>query len=227
MRTPLRIALLPIALTAVVAVGCSQSSTPSDRQLSDDLKRDLQLASSTSLDLASKQAAAAFPLTEVPIKSSASTSPTVRKAAGPKAVSSKTPTVKATPEPTLAVEAEHTEEQVTVEAPSAVMEPVPEPDAPAVPRPSPVNPAPSGDGSWGRGGTGSSGGGAVLGGIFGVIIRGGGVDGDRCEIHDRRGRNRRGGVYSAPPSNPYPMTPSGSGTRRTGGDVVTRRRPVL
>ena len=218
MRPLLRISLLPVVLAGVAVAACSKSSTRADRPLSDELKRDLQLASTTSLDLASKQSAAAFPLTEVPIAASSAPRSTLRKSAGPKAVASKTPTVAATPEPTVAVEAEEPEVQVMAEAPSPTMEPIPVADAPAVPRPSPVNPAPAGDGSWGRGGTST--GGSVLGGIFGVVIRGGGVDGDRCEIHDRRGRNRPGGVYSAP-SNPYPVV--GGSTRRTGTDAVHRR----
>ena len=233
MRTHSRVSLLPIAIAAIIAAACGRSSTPSDARLSAELERDLKLAQSTSLDLASKQSAAAFPLTEVPIKSSAEPSKTVRKAPGPKAVRSTTPTVQAAAEPSPAVEAEESQVEMTAPepAPSTMTETAAAPDAPAVPRPSPVNPAPAGDGSWGRGGSGSGGGGgSVLGGIFGVVIRGGGVDGDRCEIHDRRGRNRpAGGIYS-PPSNPYPMTPSSGGTRRgggTGGDGVTRRRPVL
>jgi hypothetical protein len=228
-RTHSRVSLLPIALVVIVAAACGKSSTRSDAVLNADLERDLKLAQSTSLDLASKQSAAAFPLTEVPIKSSAEPSKTVRKAPGPKAVHSTTPTVKAAAEPAPAVEAEPQVDMTAPEpAPSTTTETAAAPDAPAVPRPSPVNPSPAGDGSWGRGGSGSgggAGGGAVLGGIFGVIIRGGGVDGDRCEIHNGRGRNRPpGGIY---PSNPYPMTPSTGGTRRPTGDVITRRRPAL
>lgn len=230
MRTHPRVSVLPLAIAAIVAAACGKSSTRSDARLNADLERDLKLAQSTSLDLASKQAAAAFPLTEVPIKSSAEPSKSVRKAPGPKAVRSTTPTVKAAAEPAPAVETEPRSDMTAPEpAPSTTTETAAAPDAPAVPRPSPVNPSPAGDGSWGRGGSGSGGGagGAVLGGIFGVIIRGGGVDGDRCEIHDRRGRNRPpGGIYS-PPSNPYPMTPSGGGARRPTGDVITRRRPAL
>ena len=226
-RTPVRISLLPVVLLAVAVVACSKSSAPADSQLNDDLKRDLQLASSTSLDLASKQSAASFPLTEVPVTASKAPSTSVRKAAGPKAVRSKAPTVKATPEPTPAVETEEAQVESMVETPSPVVEPEPAPDAPAVPRPSPVNPVPAGDGSWGRGGngggTGGSTGGTILGGIFGVVIRGGGVDGDRCEIHDRRGRNRptSGGVYI--PASPYPSAPR-TGQPRAGGDAVPRRR---
>ena len=223
MRTHPRVSLLPIAVAAIVVAACGKSSTRSDAGLNADLERDLKLAQSTSLDLASKQSAASFPLTEVPIKSSAEPSKTVRKAPGPKTVRSTTPTVHAAAEAAPAVETNEPQADMTAPepAPSTTAETAAAPDAPAVPRPSPVNPAPAGDGSWGRGG---SNGGSVLGGIFGVIIRGGGVDGDRCEIHGRRGRNPNttSGIYL-----PQPRTTGGTPRPSPTGDVVRRRRPVL
>ena len=226
MRTLLKVSMIPVVLSAVVLSACGKSSTRADGAISDELKRDLQMASSTSLDLASRQSAAAFPLTELPA-ATPSPSTTLRKSAGPKAVRSRTPTVKAAPEPTVATEVEEPEVEVTAEAPSPTLEPMPEPDAPAVPRPSPINPAPAGDGSWGRNGGGSApggvGGGSVLGGIFGVVIRGGGVDGDRCEIHNRRPRNRagilNGGIYTGPRSGPSRLPGS-----PVGGDITRRTR---
>src|SRR6185503_3927833 len=153
-RTLSRVSLLPVAIAAIVAAACGKSSTRSDARLSADLERDLKLAQSTSLDLASKQSAAAFPLTEVPIKSAAEPSKTVRKAPGPKAIRSTTPTVHAAGEAAPAFESEGPRGEMTAPepAPSTTTETAAAPDAPAVPRPSPVNPAPAGDGSWGRGG---------------------------------------------------------------------------
>ena len=102
MRTSSRLALLPVALTAMALAACGKASAPSDGAMSDDLKRDLQLASAASLDLASKQGAAAYPLTEVRANSAPAPTTVLKRGAGPKAVRSRTPTVKATPEPTAA-----------------------------------------------------------------------------------------------------------------------------
>jgi hypothetical protein len=165
--------------------------------MSDDLKRDLQLASSSSLDLASQQAAASFPLTEVPISSSPSPTKALKKAtSGPKAVRSKHPTVKATPEPTVVANADDPQTEVMQKAPSPTTEQVPDPSAPAVPRPSPTPTIPNGGegahghdgdgpnagaGGGGRGPSTGDGIGGIIGGIFGAILRGGVVDGDHCD----------------------------------------------
>ena len=220
LRTPLF-----LAAAAAATLACGKTPARPGEAMSDDLKRDLQLASSTSLDLASKQTAASFPLTEVPVASAPKPSSTLKKASGPKAVRTKAPTVKAAPEPTVVANAEEPQTETLTPDPSPVTETTPEPEAPAVPRPSPINPAPAGDGSWSRGGGGSTAGdgsgGSVLGGIFGVIIRGGGVDGDRCEIHTRPPRNRAPEIYRPVPRAGLPRMP-GSGT--VGGDVHRRGR---
>ena len=222
--------MLPVALSAAVLAACGKNVASTDRAMSDDLKRDLQLASSASLDLASKQSSAAFPLTEVaPPSTGQAPTPALKRGAGPKAVRSSAPTVKAAPDASVAVEAENPEIAVMEQAPSPTTEQVPDVNAPAVPRPSPIPVMAGGEGAIGRGGSGprdngGMGGGSVLGGIFGVIIRGGGVDGDRCEIHDRRGRRTGNGGYGSP-NTPNPMggpaSPRGPGI---GGGMTRRGR---
>ena len=211
----LRSSIFAVGLSAVVLAACGRNGAPTNRAMSDDLKRDLQLASSSGLDLASHQAASSFPLTEVPISSAPAPTKTLKRAtSGPKAVKSKRPTVKATPEPTVVANAEEPETEVNGKAPSPTTEPVPDPSAPAVPRPSPIPTDPNGgEGAHGRDGSGQnpgSGGGvgAVIGGIFGVILRGGVVDGDRCDPRtEGRGRRRLPPPYY--PNYPTPM-PGGS-----------------
>jgi hypothetical protein len=180
--------------------------------MSDDLKRDLELASSTNLNLASQQAASSFPLTEISQSSAPSPSPALRKGKGPKAVKSKHPTVKASPENSVVANAEEPTVEVIAKAPSPTTERAPDPAAPAVPRPSPMPTIPTGgEGANGRDGGGPNagsgdGGGSILGGIFGAILRGGVVDGDHCDPRtDGRARRRRPtGVMPPPVFNPYP-----------------------
>ena len=209
--------MFAVGLSAVVVAACGKNVGTANRAMSDDLKRDLQLASSTSLDLASQQAAKSFPLTEIPISSAPAPTRALKKAAGPKAVRSKKPTVKATPEPTVVANAEVPETEVNQKAPSPTTEPVPEPSAPAVPRPSPVPTDPNGgEGAHGQNGSGGnpgSGGGigAVIGGIFGAILRGGVVDGDHCDPRsDGRGRPHRLPPPMSP-NDPFPRPFPASG----------------
>jgi hypothetical protein len=186
--------------------------------MSDDLKRDLQLASSSSLDLASQQASKSFALTEIGQSSAPSPSLTVKKGAGPKAVKSKAPTVKAAPDASIEAKAAEPTVEVMAQAPSPTTENTPDPAAPAVPRPSPTAIDPNGgEGANGRNGGGANpgagdGGGSILGGIFGAIIRGGVVDGDHCDPRND-GRRRRG-------PNSYPNTPFPSP-----GSTIPRRIP--
>lgn len=210
-RTVLRSSMVAVGLSAVVLAACGKNGATANHALSDDLKRDLQLASSSDLGLASQQSAKAFPLTEIGQTSAPTRSTAPRKAAGPKAVRSKAPTVRATPEATESPEPQAT---VAEQSPAPAPEPTVEPSAPAVPRPSPGNPS-AGAGTQGQAGGGSRAGqgdgiGAVLGTIFGAVIRGGVVDGDHCDPRSD-GRHRRGprgvyGPYSLPNSG-YPSVP--------------------
>ena len=199
--------MLAVGLAAVLAA-CGKNAT-SNRGLSDDLKRDLQLASSTDLGLASQQATKQYALTEIGQTSAPAPATAAKRGAGPKAVKSKTPTVKAAPEPTITTETTEPQVEVASQAPAPTAEPVPEPSAPAVPRPSPVDPNAGGAGSRGQSGGGvgpgqSDGGGSIIGAIFGAVIRGGVVDGDHCDPRTdgrHRGRPPYGGSY---PNTPHP-----------------------
>jgi hypothetical protein len=208
--------MLAVGLSAVVLAACGKNGASPNRAMNDDLKRDLQLASSSGLDLASQQAAKGFALTEIGQSSAPSSAPAIKKGAGPKAVKSKTPTVKAAPDASIESKAEEPTTEVMAAAPSPTTEQVPDPAAPAVPRPSPmpINPN-GGEGAQGQNGGGPNpgagdGGGSVLGGIFGAILRGGVVDGDHCDprTDGRHGRPRP--PYSGPTT--FPNIP----TRRSG-----------
>lgn len=210
MRKVLRSSMFAVGFMAVVVGACGRNGETANRAMSDDLKRDLQLASSSGLNLASQQAAKSFPLTEIPISSSPAPAKTLRKSNGPKAIKSKRPTVKATPEPTRVANAEVPETPVPQKAPSPTTESAPDPSPPAVPRPSPV-PADPGTGGVGHGRDGGgqnpgsdNGIGAVVGTIFGVILRGGVVDGDHCDPRSD-GRGRRRGPSSI--NNQWPFPP--------------------
>lgn len=213
MLTVMRSSLVAVSLSAVVLAACGKNGASPNRAMNDDLKRDLQLASSSGLDLASQQAAKGFALTEIAQTSAPSPALTVRKGAGPKAVKSKTPTVKAAPDASIDSKAEEPTVEVMAPAPSPTTEPTPDPTAPAVPRPSPTPIDPNGgEGARGRNGGGPNpgagdGGGSILGGILGAILRGGVVDGDHCDprTEGRHGRPRP--PYGGPstfPNNPYP-----------------------
>jgi hypothetical protein len=208
-RTALGSSAIAIGVSALILAACGRNGASSNQAMNDDLKRDLQLASSTSLDLASQQSSKTFALTEIGQSAAPAPATAVRKGAGPKAVRSKRPTVKAAPEPTVAVQSEKPTTEVAVEAPSPNTAPVPDASAPAVPRPSSTPTDPNGgEGAHGRNGGGPNpgagdGGGSILGSIFGAIIRGGTVDGDHC---DPRGRGRRG----PPPGFPASPLPRGT-----------------
>jgi hypothetical protein len=207
-RTFLRSSMIPVALSAVVLAACGRHSTPTKQAMSDDLQRDLDQVAGSGLDLASQQKSAAFPLTEIAPSSAPAPSHSLRRASGPKAVASKRRTVKSAPAPEVAQKVEEAQTEVTAEAPSPTTAPEPEPNAPAVPRPSPVPVDPSGGvGTGGRDGGGRSpgagDGGSILGGIFGVIIRGAIGDGDHCDPRtDGRGRGRNHPPYEGVPLPP-------------------------
>jgi hypothetical protein len=210
--------MLAVGLSAVVLAACGKNGASPNRALSDDLKRDLQLASSNDLSLASQQAGKNFALTEIGQTSAPAPSVAPRKAPGPKAVRSKAPTVKAAPTPEVTTEASEPQTEVATQTAAPTPTPTPEPEAPAVPRPSPTPVDPNaGVGTQGRNGGGSSAGtgdgvGAIIGTIFGAVIRGGVVDGDHCDPrsdgrHGRRGGGGYGGVLQMPGYPPItPMT---------------------
>jgi len=190
---------LTLASTAIIAVACSKKAP--DTAMSDDLKRDLTLASATQdirinpdeLTPASKPAPAAKP----------------KKApSGPKVVRSEKPTVlaSATPTETAEVPTEVPDVQAMAPAPAPSEAQSPS-DAPPLARPSAIPVSNTGgqvaNGGSGRGDSGV-GGGSVWGGIFGAVIRGGVVgDDDHCDPRSMPGARRpatdiyRGGIAGA------------------------------
>jgi hypothetical protein len=170
-----------LASTAVIAVACGKGNSGSTTAMSDDLKRDLKLASQTQNMQISPDEVAPQNHQELALKPK-------RAPNGPKVLRSEHPTVKAsaTPVETAEIQADVPQVQVMESAPAPSETPTP--DAPPLARPSPV-PA-QGYPSTARIPASNGGIGGVLGGIFGAVIRGGAVgDDDHC---DPRG-GRRGG----------------------------------
>jgi len=207
---------LALATAAVIAVACAKDSPKSG--INNDLKHDLELAASSATDLASAQNGAKFSPTEIASTSTPTVARVLKKAKSNKVMPSKRPTVKASETPVEIAQSDLPDVHVMSQAPSEVTAPAPTDgnDLPATPRPT-AAPIPVG-GSTGEGGSGTSAGsggggiGAVLGGIFGAVIRGGGVDGDRCEPHGRDGRRYPrsipgGGVYGGGAATPMPTSP--------------------
>lgn len=209
-----RFSIVALAITAAGLAACGDARS-SDTALQDlqDLQRDLQLASATTINLAGGQV-------DSSLLSSMETQPqgvpeaakTVKKGAGTRAVRSETPTIMATPDVDVAASDESEEVQTESIAPSP--EPTNEPVAIA-PRPAPVVIQAGGAGDYGTGNGGGVFGGG--GGNGGVVIRGGGVDGDNCELHRNGGRRGGGMISGAPIYIPSPNVP------RTGGSSIRPR----
>lgn len=200
---------------AVVAAACSDNSSPTKKAaMTDDLKRDLQLASATQNIQISPD--------EVTPKSHQELALKPKKAPnGPKVIRTEHPTVKASATPAQAAEIKTNIPQVQVMASAPAPSETPSPDAPPMARPSPM-PTINSPGAQPIPGNG---GGSVIGAIFGAVIRGGIVgDGDDC---DPRGAPRRGGhpiggdIYGR---NPMGGVIGGMGTGRMIG-IGTRGRP--
>jgi hypothetical protein len=181
--THLKLSLPVLAVVAVTACGDARANDATQ----DDLKRDLELASATTMKLATPAVDSTL-LTAMETKPQRAPeqSTVVRRGAGSRAVQSETPTVEAEPELDVAAEGESEVTETVAAAPAP--EPINEPVAVAPrPQPSVIQTGGAGDYGVGSGGMGT--------GRGGVVIRGGGVDGDNCELH-RRGR---GGIYTRGP----------------------------
>jgi hypothetical protein len=169
--------LVPIA---IVAVACGKGNSRASTAMTEDLKRDLQLASHTRDIQISPDEIAPKSHQELALKP--------KKAPdGPKVIRTEHPTVKASAIPVEAAEIKTDVPQVQVMASAPAPSETPSDDAPPLARPAAVptqgypgaTPIPAGNN------------GSVLGGIFGAVIRGGAVgDDDHC---DPRGGPRRGG----------------------------------
>ena len=228
MKTPSKfvaLRVLGVAAVAAVVAACGDArATDAARQ--EDLERDLDLASATTMALASAQVdSALLNSLETAPRGEPSAATTLKQGDGSRAVRSSSPTVRATPEVSAAAVDEDAQTETLAEAPAPeALEPVA-----VAPRPAPpvviATGSPAGDY-----GTGGSDGGIFGGGMGGggVIIRGGGVDGDNCELHTRGGRRgtSRGPIYV--PTVPVAAQPSGPQDRSRGvggiGSAGTDRR---
>jgi len=171
----------------VAAAACSKSGSRSPTAMTDDLKRDLQLASHTrDIQIAPD---------EITPQSKQEVSLKLKKAPdGPKVIRSEHPTVKASATPTQVAEIKTDIPQVQVMASAPAPSETPSSDAPPLARPSTV-PA---EGYPGAEPIPASNNGSVLGGIMGAVIRGGMIgDDDHCDPRGPRrgGRPIGGDVY--------------------------------
>lgn len=168
-----------LSVVALTACGDARANEAS----ADELKRDLELATATTMKLATPAVDSALlsALETKPMRAPEQ-STVVRRGAGSRAVQSRTPTVAAEMD-TEAAAVDETE----------VTETVAEAAAPESREPVAVAPRPAPAGDYGSGIMGGGVGPAGTG--TGVVLRGGGVDGDNCDLH-RRGR--RGGTVVGP-----------------------------
>ena len=209
------VSVLGLGLAGVMAVRMANKAPV------DDFSKELEKADAAGLQLAQGQSAKQFSLSEtVPETKPEAKTVTKRAPTGPKAVRSKSPTVKAAPENVAADVVEEVPDMTAMQQSSGPTHT--EAPVPVEPEPSPAtSPAPAQDqGPILRGGNGSGAGrnGAGSGGgwgtIFGAIIRGGGVDGDNCDPRGtRRSGTQRPVVYGRPDYGSNP----GMGSIRTGG----------
>lgn len=198
----------------------SACSSGSKSAVDADLQKDLELASSADGITLGNAAVAS---TQQFVSSIESTSPPARKVAKSapvkryKAARKSPPQVAKTEAPADVRESEPTQ-VASMPTESIQM------DVPVSPRPQPVAVSypsgPSSVGSDGGGGSGSATG-AVIGTIFGVVLRGGAVGDDHC---DPRPMGRTRGRTSVNNRNPFPSR-SGIGRvaiGRSGGDITSR-----
>jgi len=198
---------LALGSTAVVALACGKSKSHSTA-LNDDLKRDLQLATQSQAIQISPDEISPRSHQEIALKP--------KKAPdGPRTIRSDRPTrrASATPVEEAAVKTELPPAQVMATTASPAPAETPSNDAPPLARPSPL-PAPSYPATAPIPDNGSGTVGAILGGIFGAVIRGGVVgDDDHCDPR-RAPRTGRPGGALPPTGLPHPMFPPLPGGRR-------------
>lgn len=209
MRTNSKFVLISAA--GLIVAACSGQK----KTMSDDLKKDLDMAS-TSDGLALAPSAAKG--SQVVSAIERTTPPAPRQIAQSQRVVKHKPAPKAQPAP---VETQRASVSDQVETqPVAVAQTPAEPEPSQSPRPHPIE-TPSGSGvQVGRGGGSSVG--SVLGGILGVVLRGGIVvgDGDACDPRTE-GRGRTGGSINQRFPTGVPTFPPGGG--RVWGGRGSRR----
>jgi hypothetical protein len=218
----MRKSFLLLAGASVVVLSACDSGNKS--AVNPDLLKDLELASSAdgitlgnSAGASSQQFVSSIERTSPPARAVAKSAPAKRY----KAARKSPPQVVRTEAPAAASESEPSEVRM-------VFTPI-ESDAPITPRPQPVAvsyPSDASSGGSGSVGNGSATG-AVLGTIFGVVLRGGSGGIDHCDprVDGRRSRGTRVSINNR---MPFP-TGTGSGLGRvaigrSGGDI-TRRFP--
>ncbi len=197
MRRIIQWTVLPVA---IAAVACGKTSTTSSSTMSDDLKRDITLASQTQNLKINPDEVAPQSRQALAMRPKAASS-------GPKVVRTKHPTVKASAVPAEVAElpTDIPRVQVMASAPTPAETPTQAPanEPPPLARPSPVSGASypgttpgSGAGNGGERGQGGGTAGGIFGGIIGAVIRGGIVGGDdHCDPRGGRGRPVGGDVY--------------------------------
>jgi hypothetical protein len=164
------VSLAGIAGALVVAACSSKSAT-----MSDELKKDLATASTSSnaINLGTPQT----PGTQVVSAIERTTPPAPRRIAPSQRVAKHKAAPRGIPAP---VEVQQADVSPVVEPQPEEVRPTPADPAPLPsPRPQPV--ATNTGSGRAEGNGGGSGIGSILGGIFTVVIRGGGVDGDNCD----------------------------------------------
>lgn len=202
--------LLLAGAGAVLLAACSGDKKTA---MNDDLKKDLELASSNdgitlanSSGNAGTQVVSAIERTTPPARQQTPSTRVRRHRVAPKAP----PQVVKTEAPATVAESEPQ---------SVAPEPVANDPTPVSPRPQPVAVTyPSGSSSGGDDGRVSTGStaGSIIGSILGAVIRGGVVgDGDQCDPRtDGRRRPTRGGISI---NNRIPLPGRVGGTSRSGG----------
>ena len=190
MRRILQWTLVPVA---VAAVAC-KSDKPTQTSMSDDLKRDLQAASATQNIRISPDEITPKAHQELALRPK-------RAPDGNKVIRTEKPTVKASAAPVQVAEIKTNIPQIQVLAAAPAPSETPSTDAPPLARPAPV-PTPSYPGAAPiPGDGGGNGAGTIMGGIFGAVIRGGGVgDDDHCDPRPTRrgGRPVGGDIFTMP-----------------------------
>ena len=185
MRKVIQWTLVPVAL---MAVACGKDSSRAPTAMTDELKRDLQLASHTRDIQISPDEVAPKAKQELSLK-------TKKAPQGPKVIRTEHPTVRASAAPVEAAEIKTDVPQVQVMASAPAPSETPSSDAPPLARPSTI-PA---QGYPGAEPIPASNNGSVLGGIMGAVIRGGMIgDDDHCDPRGPRrgGRPIGGDIYN-------------------------------
>jgi hypothetical protein len=210
--------LLLAGAGAVLLVACNSDKKAS---INDDLKKDLELASSSdgitlanSSPNAGQQIVSAIERTNPPARQQAPSNRVRHHHAAPKAP----PQVVQAQAPATVAE---TQPQTVAQAPAD--------PTPVSPRPQPATVSyPSGPSSGGEDGRASSGGssaGAIIGTILGAVIRGGVVGGvDNCDPRTD-GRRGRGGMINN--RFPFPIGGGMGGVSRSGGGIPMGRIPRI